>query len=121
MFDPQLFEAPQPPFEFTSIGTPEGDVVETNAVLVERFLPPFRCGVMFVEPEHRFEPYGKSEGGLVADEEGRCIEEGRVPSDTSIEIADGQGKVRERGESGHGTMIHAARIMSTQKVYGVGQ
>jgi hypothetical protein len=69
-------------------------VVEPNTVLVERNA--IGSTVVLVEREHRFEPHGKSIGGLVVDKERGSPEQDLVPGDASVEVTDGHCEV------GHG-------------------
>jgi hypothetical protein len=97
--DAQRFEALRPTLELISTGAPEGDVVETNTVLVEP-LSVNGSAVMLVQGEHRFDPHGKPEGGLVADEEWGCSEQGFIPLHASVEVADCHGKWVMAGNEG---------------------
>jgi len=88
VLDTELLEVGLPQFEFGAIGAPEGDVIESDAVLVETVTDGGVGELMQSEQRPADQPHHVPERSGVLVDHGIATEQTLVPRDTLVEIAD---------------------------------
>jgi len=112
MRDAQLVEPRRPLLEFGSRRAREREMVQARAGLVERCCPGGLVGVDAEELAARQRPDRVVVGplALVLVENRIGTEQGRVPASAAVEVADGDGDVRDGGEVGYGEPLGSGTL-----------
>src|SRR5207302_2120292 len=115
MADAELVEPALPALQLRAVGAPEGDVVEARAQLVERLRARRRRVEMDAEQRPAHHPDDVMERSGVLVEHGVGIEEALIPGAAAAQIADSHGNMADRGERGHGLLLHGRPRESTMR------